>query len=212
MSQVDETFGVVEKPKRVPRKRVVAAVQSEVGENPVPKKRASRKKKVSEAVPVEVVLSAPRRTKAKKNETPLERKAPTPVAATIAATKSARRQIVVVTVLILLGISASATIGFTDKGSIDVSQTIATHNEKITKGEGQGEIISIQNTPQLPDGGLVGLGIGGPEASSTTSQGTNTGTSTATSSEPVGQIPMTAAEAEAAAAANSQSSTTQQSQ
>lgn len=211
MSQVDETFGVVEKPKRAPRKRVVSVVQSEAGETPVPKKRTSRKSKVSEDVPAETVQREPLRTKTKKVETHPERKAPTPIAASVAATKSTRRQIVVVAILILLGISGSAAIGVTDKGSIDVSQTIGIHNDKITRGEEQGEIISVQNTPQLPDGGLVGLGIGGPEASSTTLQSTTTSSSTATSSEPVGQIPMTAAEAEAAAT-NRLSSTTQQSQ
>lgn len=212
MSQNDETFGVVEKPKRAPRKRVATVVEFEAGEIPVPKKRTSKKSSISRDVSTDVETTTPRRVRAAKVESITERKAPTPIAASKAAVKSTRRQVAVVAILISLGVGASAGVGFTDKGAIDVNQTIATRNEKITRGEEQGEIVSVQNTPQLPDGGLIGLGIGGPAASSTQTQNTLTGTSTATSSVPVGQVPMTAAEAEAAAASNKQSSSTQQSQ
>ncbi len=205
MSQDDETFGVVEKPKRVPRKRVVTPVEHEGQEPPVSKKRTSQKKTLSEEKPVtETKPTRPtsRRTKTLKEEVVPERKAPTAIAATRSATKTTRRQIAVVALLIIVGIGASAGVGFTDKGSIDVSKTIALRNEKITRGEVQGEILQAQNSPQLPDGGLTpaGAGTGNASTSPNSQSATPTSTTTASSSQPVGHVPMTNAEAAAAAA------------
>lgn len=213
MSQDDETFGVVEKPKRAIRKRAVTSVDIEPEVTPVPKKRAPRKKVAEDREESQDIAPALRKTRTPRVESVSERKAPTPIAATRAASKSTRRQLVVVSLLILIGVGASAGIGFTDKGSIDVNKTITDRNDKITRGEEQGELVGMQSTTQEPDGGLIGLGIGGPEATSTQNNPQGAASSTASSSEPVGQVPLTQAEAQAAAKAASQnSSSTGQSQ
>jgi hypothetical protein len=71
--------------------------------------------------------------------------------------------VVVTTLIILSGFVSSAAVGYLDQGAIDVNQTIAARNERIERGELQEDIISVQNTSREPDGGLIGLGIGGPE-------------------------------------------------
>ena len=200
MSLEDETVEVATKPRRAPRKRVTTESSEPASDGAVVKKSAPRKKAtVAKAEPVdgEPVPLKPRSRRVAAPAPEPVRKAPTPIAENKAATKTQRRQIIVVATLMIIGIGASAAIGYTDKGSINVEQTISTRNDQITSGEIQGEILSVQNTPQLPDGGLVGLGIGGPETN------TPNASSTASSTEPVGQVPLTEAEAQAAAAAAS---------
>lgn len=192
MSQEDETVEVVAKPKRRPRKRVATeSVELPADSTTVVKKRVPRKTtpKIAPLVQEPAAVNAP------------VRKAPTPLAEQKAAIKSTRRQAIVVALLIMVGVGASAAIGFTDKGSINVEQTIAQRNEQITRGEIQGEVIPVQNTPQLADGGLIGLGLNGPDTNGGhNASSTATTTPAASSTAPVGQVPMTEAEAEAAAA------------
>ena len=84
------------------------------------------------------------------------RKAPTPIAAERAKTKRGRKNITVVAILLLLGVGSSAAVGFTDKGQINVDQTIAQRNQEA-RAAGQPEITIPVQTSE-PNGGLVGLG------------------------------------------------------
>ena len=202
MSALDETMEVVAKPKRTPRKQVITENEDSPGEvPPVVKKRAPRKKAAppvavagAAATPIAAV-SKPARSKVAKVVDAPARKAPTPIAADRATTRSTRRQAIVVGLLIFVGVGASAAVGYTDKGGINVEQAIAARNERINKGEIQGEILQVQNTPQVADGGLVGLGIGGPENSASSTQATTASSTEATSTQPT--LPLTAMEAAA---------------
>lgn len=186
MSPEGETEEIVPlKPKRVPRKRAPKVVSDDV-DTSTPVQRAPRKRAVKKAI----------------GTAPVTRKAPTLIADEKTDKKKSRRQMIVIAAMIIVGVGASAAVGFTDKGQIDVQGTIAWRNEEARSTGNEGAIVPEQNSPQLPDGGLIGLGIGGPiggEASSTPPAASST-PPTATSTEPVGQAPLTAAEAAAAAA------------
>ncbi|MEN9920490.1 MAG: hypothetical protein RL538_383 [Candidatus Parcubacteria bacterium] len=193
MSPEEETEVVPSKPKRAPRKRAPKVVSDEA-EKKAPVKRAPRKrapKKVVEEVIEEPVV---------------KRKAPTPIASEKKKAKTGRRQLIVITLMILVGVGASAAIGLTDKGTINVEETIAWRNEQERAAGRESSIIPVQNTPQVPDGGLIGMGIGGPiEGTGSSTPATASSTpATASSTEPVGQAPLTNAEAEAAAQATAE--------
>lgn len=203
MSALDETVEGVVKPKRTPRPRVTAEKEESPAEaQPVVKKRAPRKKvaPVAAAVPAAAepafaVRKPVRPTVARAVEAPAPRKAPTPIAMERAAVRTFRRQAVVVGLLIIVGVGASAAVGYTDKGGINVEQAIAERNERINKGEIQGEILQVQNTPQVADGGLMGLGIGGPENNASSTPAATASSTEATSTQPA--LPLTAMEAAA---------------
>ena len=59
-------------------------------------------------------------------------------------------------------------------------------------------MVPVQSTTQKPDGGLIGLGIGDGEQNQATSTNSQTASTSASSTEPVGQAPLTDAEAQAA--------------
>ena len=171
MSPQGETEVVLEKPKRAPRKRA-------------PKADSSRDAAVAP------INRAPRKSAAKKlvedpsSTRPSARKAPTPIAAQKEKTKRGRKNATVVALLLLLGVGSSAAIGFTDKGQIDVAQTIAKRNEEA-KAAGQPEIIIPVQTTLEPNGGLLGVGDdpnAQPQASSTQPTATST-EATASSTE-----------------------------
>lgn len=148
MSPEGETEVVLEKPKRAPRKRAPKVVSDDASEK-APVKRAPRKrapKKVDP--PVEEVVE----------ERVSARKAPTPIAAERTVKKKSRRQWYVMLTMVLLGVGASAGVGITDKGAIDVGGVIAQKNEEARAAGRTESIIPVQNTPVLPDGGLTGLG------------------------------------------------------
>ena len=203
MSQADETFEELEKPKRVSRKRVPKVVEEDSIVTLVPQKRPTRNKMSVEGVGEKAKTSS--QTKTQKVAS-TDRKAPTPIAATKESTKTLRRQTMVFGVLILLGVSASAIVGFTDKGPINVEKTIAERNDRISRGEIQGEVVPVQNTPQVPNGGMVGLGTGGSEnvASSTATTASTTSPSNA-STTPTAQDATKEAAAQAAASSSQQS-------
>ena len=203
MSQADETFEELEKPKRVSRKRVPKVVEEDSIVTLVPQKRPTRNKMSVEGVGEKAKTSS--QTKTQKVAS-TDRKAPTPIAATKESTKTLRRQTMVFGVLILIGVSASAIVGFTDKGPINVEKTIAERNDRISRGEIQGEVVPVQNTPQVPNGGMVGLGTGGSEnvASSTATTASTTSPSNA-STTPTAQDATKEAAAQAAASSSQQS-------
>jgi hypothetical protein len=163
MSPQGETEVVLEKPKRTPRKRAPKADLSD-NATTAPIKRVPQKRVVKRVVEE----SRPERSSS--------RKAPTPIAAEKAKTRRGRKNVTVVAILLLLGIGSSAAVGFTDKGQIDVAQTIAQRNE-AARAAGQPEItIPVQTTVE-PNGGLTGVGddpnaqppVSAPDSSSASS-------------------------------------------
>jgi hypothetical protein len=226
MSPVDETLEVVAKPKRASRQRVAAVVKANAEETSAPRLRVTKKRTSKVTEDVQQNIGAKKLTRsssshepktdkttvAKKEQKPadkvetktnktiaVERKAPTPLADKKTAIKTLRRQIVVIALLLCIGIGASAAIGRTDQGQIDVSKVITERNDRISRGEEQGEIVSAQPNSTLPDGGLIGLGVNGPiDGSGQAPVATSTDTSSTTaSSTATGNIPLTTAEAEA---------------
>ncbi len=193
MSPDEETEDVVEKPKRAPRKRVPKVVSPDSTESPVLVKRAPRKR-VPRKVVEESVIAAP--VVVDRSRAP-RRKAPTPIATERATKKRSRKQMVVVTAMIIFGVGASAAVGFMDAGGIDVNQTIEKRNDKIRNGQLQDVIIPVQNNNPLPDGGLIHLS---PEELAKQAQNTPppapvatssaSSTETTASSTPEGNVPL----------------------
>ncbi len=148
MSSPDETEVVLEKPKRAPRKRAPKVVFSDdaglASVNSTPRKRFTKKTTVTNESDT-------------RDERSSARKAPTPIAAERAKTRRGRKNITVVAILLLLGIGSSAAVGFSDKGQIDVAQTIAQRND-AARAAGQPEIIIPVQTTLEPNGGLTGVG------------------------------------------------------
>jgi hypothetical protein len=150
----EETEVVVEKPKRAPRKRAPKLVLETDDATSAAVTRAPRKRTSKARVEAETMAptTPPPRVA---NERMVKRKAPTPIAETRATKKNFNRQIVVVVLLLIVGIGASAGVGITDKGGIDINQKIEDRNNKIRAGEIQDDIIPIQNTNTEPNGGLI---------------------------------------------------------
>jgi hypothetical protein len=225
MSPVDETLGVVARPKRASRQRVSAATTADTEETSVPRLRATKRKtpvasveEVDGVMEVKEVSKKTKRTSVKRvskaEESTAEkrkkaaekemkevkvapvRKAPTPLSEKKVAIKTLRRQTIVIALLMSAGVGASAVIGTTDRGQIDVSQVITERNDRITRGEEQGEIVSPQANPTLPDGGLVGLGVNGP-VDSTGQPVTASSTEATSATTTPGSVPMTNQELEA---------------
>jgi hypothetical protein len=144
MSPDGETDVVPSKPKRAPRKRVPKVVSDDAG-TPAAVRRAPRKRVTKE----EEVTASVRETRT------ATRRAPTPIADEYERAKKARKQAAIVATMLIVGVGASAIVGYTDKGQIDVSGTIAWRNEQARSVGNEGAIIPVQNTSQLPDGGLI---------------------------------------------------------
>jgi hypothetical protein len=125
----------------------------------------------------------------------LARKAPTELSGPSAPVRKTRRHILVVVGLLLVGAGASAAVGLSDTGQIDV---VAAIEERNKRAEERGEpviSVSVQNTPQLPDGGLIPTDPNAPLVGvppTTASSSESTATSTA------GNVPLTESEAASA--------------
>jgi hypothetical protein len=137
--------------------------------------RTSVKTKSEEEVvkraPRRTVSRAPRKTATKKavsTETtaPARRKAPTRIFEEEVKTKKPKREksLYVSGVLFSLGLLAAAFMGYSDEGQINPSVVIAERNARLSAGVGDAagetagqasQIIPVQNTPTVPNGGLV---------------------------------------------------------
>lgn len=183
--------------KRAPRKR---AATKRVSSSP---RKTARKRATKKAV---VATESPSRDTADSavtDGTPTvsttQRKAPTPLAETRAAAGARRKQLVTAGLLLVFGFGASAAVGYTDAGQINVQETIEQRNERILSNSADERdtinskvAIPVQNTntSQQPDGGLRGLGTGGakpepkpepPTATTSAASSTTTATSSAVS-------------------------------
>lgn len=181
MSPTTETEEVV-KPRRAPRKRVPKSASEDGVEAPhvrraartvSPRKRTPKKEPEAEMSPIQAT-----------EPEPVKRKAPTPIASTEAEKRRSNKQLIIALTIIVVGISASAAVGFTDKGQIDVEGTITFRNEQFRASGNESMVIPVQNSPQLPNGGLVGLPPGSEESNPPVPvEQSEIATSTATSTE-----------------------------
>lgn len=202
----DETSEEKIKPERALSKRTSAksTVATADGSSGAPRKRASRTRAIRKPTEKKVVAKIPKKEELpdniiEKKETPaIARKAPTPISAELKEKRAAKKRFIIASLIILVGVGGSAGIGYTDKGGIDVNQTIDARNEKIRQSGSNELILPVQNTSQEPDGGLIGRGIGTPKATTTKETETDTTTeavegSAETSAE--GQVPLSSREA-----------------
>lgn len=118
--------------------------------------------------------------------------------------RSGRLQVVVVLGVLIIGVGASAVIGLSDKGKIDVAARIQEQSQLLanqTGGEGgQSQTIPVQNTPvNVPNGGLTPAGAATPppppppEPATTTASSTEATASTTPETSDAESPPDTAA-------------------
>lgn len=183
-------------PKRTPRKRVsgtTTRTPRKVVSKTVPIKRAPRRV-VPKNAELEDVGDNERDEEEILNS---NRKAPTLIATGQMVQKKRKKQTIIIGVVLLIGVGLSAIVGYTDKGQIDVQETIEARNERIrTNTTDERDVntstveVPVQNTNTAgkADGGLVGRGTGGKKVESIENVATSTATSsnqTATSTEVV---------------------------
>lgn len=179
----EEVVTPVKRP-RAPRKRVATsdATPTRAPRRTVAKKAAPRRR----ATATEETISEPVPEVVTTKKAPA-RKAPTPIATERIEKTTKKKHLIIASVLVLCGIGASAAVGFSDGGKIDVNQTIQTRNDRLTSsGElPPGEtIVPVQNTTGQPNGGLRGRGVGTKNiAPATVDTASSTATTTATTTE-----------------------------
>ncbi len=135
----------------MPRAKVTI---EETAEQEVPKKRAPRKRVARAVSSPAVEVDGEVRTR---------RKAPAVVTSpTVRTTSTKKKRVLIPLGVLCVGFGASALIGISDAGQINVGQ-IATQQEMMVRDAVTGEEVSVpvtipvQNT-SLPDGGLVASG------------------------------------------------------
>lgn len=97
-------------------------------------RRTARRTTATKPAPVKRKVQAPKAEVITPD--PIEqRKAPTPLASMRAGHKEKRRQQIIIAVVLLLGVGASAAVGYIDQGQIDVQQTIQARNERIINNQ-----------------------------------------------------------------------------
>lgn len=117
----------------------------------------------------------------------VSRKAPTGISDEKALERRRQTRLIIIGVLVAIGVGASAAVGFTDEGEIDVLKTIEARNERIRNNQATEQDVltttievPVQNTNERKvDGGLKGRGTGGAapeppeEVASTTASSTD---------------------------------------
>jgi hypothetical protein len=163
------------KSKRAPRKRVTKTVAAQKAPTPrkTPVRRTPRIAK-EESIPLTAIKSK-------------TRKAPTVFAAEKNQQRQRQTQFIIIGVILFTGVGASAAVGYTDKGQINVSQIIEERNQKARTSETVDSDtqtsrieVPVQNTNRTANGGLVGRGTGGAKPAPSTPP-VDTATSTASS-------------------------------
>ncbi len=167
----DET--VVKKTTRrraAPKKKATVTktdVKKTAPKKPVTKKTASPKKKTApkKAVVTEEHLEDSATDVVEVTDMAMaaatkKRKAPTVFANETAKKRAVKTQIIVVSVLLIMGVGASAAVGFNDSsaGQINVEETIRVQNAKMANMvdvDGPTIVAPSPNRATVPDGGLI---------------------------------------------------------
>ena len=170
-----------------------------------PRKRATRKsvaekktaqKSVRKVAPKKKLVEAPAPERREPEVSETERKAPTTVSTAKVRKKQLQQRAIVVGVLIVIGVGASAVVGLTDAGQINVSQVIKERNERIKNNTatesdlaGGGGIVSVPVQQKLAfnptEVGLGDVEPPAPEPTEIASSTSSTTAATATSTEAV---------------------------
>ena len=177
-----------EKPKkRVTKKRAsggTKTVRKTVAKKAVRKKTTRKRMSTTKANTPASVSSDERKAVA------VNRKAPTSIAVRRATVQTKRRLQIIFFSVLIVSIGLSAAVGLTDDGHIDVNKAIEERNERIRSGQlGENDreriFVPVQNTEanKLPDGGLVGLGVGAAPPAPAPEPATTTASSTASTTD-----------------------------
>lgn len=172
------TISSTEPAKKKPRKRAVRKTATTTESTATPKKIArakiSKKTTIKKSLKKNDATEEPQPAKRSSNEKitkteTISRKAPTLLAEDKNIHKLKQKRFITVAVLILIGVSASAAVGYTDKGAINVTQTIEARNERIRTNTASIQ-DTMSSTVEIPvqdttrekkvDGGLIGRGVG----------------------------------------------------
>lgn len=177
--------------KKAPRKRATST-KTTAAKKATPRKTTTRK---TPAKKTTTAKASTKKTATKKKNPPVTeqevelfevdtesdmsstRKAPTKFAAEKARKKTRRNQYIVIGLLIMVGVGASAAVGLSDSeaGQINVAQTIRERNERMANlVDVNGPTIVVPTPSQVPDGGLIGLRPADPAQSPEPSAATST--------------------------------------
>jgi len=151
-----------------------------------------------------------------------KRKAPTSFTSESAKSRAVRTQMLVMTTLLIVGVGASAAVGFNDAtaGPINVEQTIKAQNARMANMvdvDGPTVVAPTPNRATVPDGGLIAstdqskrapVAALVPSASSTATSTDASATSTEDGTNPEAQQPAEAAPANDASAGVMDTATT----
>jgi len=155
--------------KRAPRKRVTTrAPVPEPKEETVVRSRTPRRQSTSAA---RTTRSKEPEAKTVPSERPT-RKSPTPLSDEATFARQLKRQRIILASIIFVGVTASAGVGFTDEGAVDIEARIEARNERIrnntpTEQDLMGGVEPITTAtansarPVEADGGMTGRGTGG---------------------------------------------------
>lgn len=120
-------------------------------------------------MPKESDLSSSKRASSQARVKRVARKAPTPLKQQMSSQKQFQKQTLVSVALFLLILFGSVGIGIADEGQINVAEVIQERNVRVASGEEEagsgGQVVQVpkaNTSPDLPDGGLKGLGKSTP--------------------------------------------------
>lgn len=172
----DSTETTATSRQRAPRKRATRELLRQAGAVDSgarivrPKTTLKRVKKDTTSLPPEERAPEVSDTAINEKVSPT-RKAPTKFFSNRGKIKQKRKQQVIVAVLIFLGVGASALVGFSDTGRIDINSAIQARNERVQNNEGddretEGGILSLpvhDSNPKHTAETLRGRGSGGQQ-------------------------------------------------
>ncbi len=169
--------------KKVPRKRAVRKAVAKVEVTPETKPEPNESlftKEVEERIA----------------EMNIVRKAPTAFVEQQVASAKRKKQIMIVVALMVIGVAASAGVGYTDVGQIDVQKTIEARNERIRNNTASEQdmltglvTVPVQNTnSNKADGGLVGREVGFKPPAPKVQASSSTATSTELTASSTGAV------------------------
>lgn len=108
---------------------------------------SKEKEPAAEKKPLRFPVS--KKTAKESDDTAQSRKAPTPIARKRAGVRHKRRQQLIVGALLLVGVVASAAVGFTDDGQIDIDATVEARNERIRTNTTDAQDV-VTSTMEVP--------------------------------------------------------------
>ena len=158
---MDSSSDEQESPRRRTSRRRVSATTTRVPRRTTTRRSLAARRQAEEEVAEQAALQEEIQAQ--------KRKAPTPIADEAERALVRKKQFITVAIVMLIGVAASAGVGYMEEGRIDVIETIEARNERIRNNQAdERDVITslievpVQNTTERKaDGGLIGRGTGG---------------------------------------------------